>query len=117
MKQHITGFENVLNQMRLIELNCQILIAEALVDSGQEFHKTAMDNAPFRSGDLKDTSELLLEQDKATVRFVVPYAVYVERIDRHHTQGGARYLERALAIEAPKFEVKARDAMRRGCGL
>lgn len=67
---------------------------------------------PVGTGELVDSARAQVDGDEATVSFGTDHAIVVhEKLDLHHTNGQAKFLESALTDEQDSILQSIADAM------
>ena len=70
---------------------------EAMRDTAKEVLAHAKKNVPVDQGELRRSGKIGVSDTNVYIRFTAPHAwLQHERLDYQHSQGGAKYLERAV---------------------
>lgn len=116
---NVEGLDELSSLLKSCPKSIQKEVAADLRECLTDLEAKAMDIAPKDKGDLKGSAvmEVSTTSDgvEGMVGFDVPYAtVQHERLDFHHEQGQAKYLERPMQTNLPVYIKSIEDAIDRG---
>lgn len=79
-------------------------ITEGLRHGATTLRDEAVERTPEDTGDLRDSAGVDVKGNEASVFFGTDHAIVVhEKLDLHHTNGQAKFLESALESEADRI--------------